>query len=151
MTTLIEGRFEFPQSTKLVSAVHKISLSKPLTEPYKLEIQHCVKLEIEAQANWLHFVRAPYSPTTLPYQFTLIEGGQFNPESRHGVINLMCDSCCLVAIVADQKQKQKETGEEKYIMNQSTRNELLQCNICSSYRSQWRTHSTFIICIHWSY
>ena len=154
MTTLIEGQFEFPQKTKLVSAVHIITVSKPLLEPYKLEIQHCVKLVTQAQVNSLHFVRAPYSLTILPYQFTLIEG-QFNPGSRHGIVDIICQSTCLVAIVADQKQKTKDTDEENYIINQGTvnqgvLNELLQCNIYSSYRYQWRNHSTIIFCIYWS-
>ena len=123
VTTLIEGQFEFSPKTKLVSVVHMISVSKPLVEPYKLEIQHCVKLETQGQANCLHFVRAPYSLTTLPYQFTLIEGGQFTPGSRYGIIDITCESSCLVAIVVDQKQQPKETDEENYTKNQGTVNE----------------------------
>ena len=97
VTTLMKGLFEFPPKTKLVSVIHNISVSKPFAEPYKLEIQHCVKLETQAQANCLHFVRASSSPITLPYQFTLIEGGQFYSGSRHGVIDITCESSCLVA------------------------------------------------------
>ena len=106
VTTLIEGNFEFPMKTKVVSAVHNISVFKPLTEPQRLEIQHCVKLETQAQTNCLHFVRAPSSLTTLPYQFTLIEGGQFNLGSRRGVIDITFESSCLVAIVADHKMNE---------------------------------------------
>ena len=119
---LIEGQCEFPQKTKLVSVIHEISVSKPLAEPQRLEIQHCVKLETQAQTNCLHFVRAPSTPTILPYQFTLIEGGQFNPGSRHGVIDITCESSCLVAIVVDQKQQPIETNEESHTMNQGTMN-----------------------------
>ena len=124
VTTLIEGRFEFPPKTKIVSAVHDISVPKPLAEPYKLEIQHCVKLETQAQGDCLHFVRAPSFLTTLPYQFKLIEGGQFNPGSRHGVINITGESC-LLAIVADQNQLTKATDEENYTINQGILNHLL--------------------------
>ena len=113
VTTFIEGHFEFPMKTKVVSAVHKISLSKPLTEPQRLEIQHCVKLETQAQANWLHFVRAPSSPMMLPRRFTLIEEGQFSPGSRHGVIDIIFESSCLVAIVTDH-----EINEESHKMNE---------------------------------
>ena len=122
MTTLIEYHFEFPSKTKLVSAVHTISVSKPLTEPYKLEIQPCVKLESQAQANCLHFVIAPFSSTTLPYQFTLIKGGQFNRGSRYEIIDITCESSCLVAIVVDQKQQTIETNEESHTMTQCTMN-----------------------------
>ena len=128
VTTLIEGRFEFPQKTKLVSAVHDISVSKQLAEPHRLEIQHCVKLETQAQANCLHFVRAPSFPTTLPYQFTLIEGGQFNPGNRHGIIDITCESSCLVAIVAVLKQ-QPQINEESHTMNQGTLNYNLLLNL----------------------
>ena len=135
----IEGQFEFPQKTKLVSAVYNISFSKSLAEPHRLELQHCVKLETQSQANCLYFVRAPSFPTILPYRFTLIEGGQFNPGSRHGVINITGESC-LLAIVADQKQQTKGSDEENYTINQDTRNEgilnhLLCYNIFSSFRS----------------
>ena len=134
VTTLIEGQFTFPKKTKLVSAIHEISVSKPLAEPQRLEIQHCVKLETQAQTKRLHFVSAPSSPTILPYQFTLIEGGQFNPGSRHGVIDIACESSCLIAIVVGQKRQPIKINEESYAinhgkMNQITLNELLQCNI----------------------
>ena len=121
-STIIEGQFEFPPKTKLVSAVHNISFSKPLAEARKLKIQHCVKLETQAQANCLHFVRAPSSPTTLFYQFTLIEGGQFYPGIRHGIIDITYESSCLVAIVVDQKQQPQETNEDNHIVNQGTMN-----------------------------
>ena len=121
MTTLIEGYFEFPMKTKVVSAVHNISVFKPLTESQRLEIQHCVKLETQAQTNCLHFVKAPFSLTTLPHKFTLIEGGQFSPGSRHGVIYITFKSSCLVAIVADH-----EINEESHKMNEGILNEL-QC------------------------
>ena len=105
----IEGQFEFPNGTKLVSTVHDISVSELPADPHRFEIQHCVKVETQAQANCLQFVRAPSFPTILPYQFTRIEGGQFNPGNRYGVIDITCESPCLLAIVADQKQQLQET------------------------------------------
>ena len=107
VNTLIEGQFEFPNGTKLVSTVHDVSVSELHVEPQRLEIQHCVKLKTQAEANCLHFVRAPSSPTTLPYLFTLIEGGQFDPGNRHGVIDI--ESSCLVAIVAKPMQQFQES------------------------------------------
>ena len=122
VTTLIEGLFEFSQKTKLVSTVHNIFVCKPFTEPHKLEIHHCVKLETQPQANCLQFVIAPFSPTTLPYQFTFIKGGQFNLGSRHGIIDITCESSCLIAIVVDQKQQPQEANEESHTVNQGTMN-----------------------------
>ena len=128
VTTLIEGRFKFPPKTKLVSVIQDISVSKPLAQSHRLEIQHCVKLETQPQGNCLHFVRAPSSPTILPYQFTLIEGGQFNLGSRYGIIDIPCESSCLIAIVADQKQQLQETNEESHTLNQGTMNYNLLLN-----------------------
>ena len=118
---LIVGQFEFPERTKLASAIYKISVFQPLTKPLTLEIQHCVNLKTRAQANCLHFVRAPSSTTILPNQFTFVEGGQFNPGSRYGVIDMTCESSCLVAIVADQKQQSQETNEESSLDTIPTR------------------------------
>ena len=121
LAALIGGRFEFPTKTKLVSTVCSISVSEPLAQSHRLEIQHCVKLETQREINYLHFVKAPSSATTLPFQFTLIEGGQFNPGSRYGVIDITFESDCLVAIVADQKL-QPQSIEENHTMNQGTMN-----------------------------
>ena len=112
MNTFIKGQFEFPKGTKLASAVHGISVFQPLAEPQRLKIQHCVNLKTQAQANCLHFVRAPSSTTILPNQFTLVKGGQFNPGSQYGVIDMTCESSCLVAIVADREQQSQKTNEE---------------------------------------
>ena len=112
VTALIGGQFEFPKEIVLVSGVYAVSVSKPLVKPFSLEIQHCVNLKTQAQANCLHFVRAPYSRTTLPYQFTLIEGGQFNPGSRYGSMNMTLESSYLVAIVAEENKQPQKTNME---------------------------------------
>ena len=113
LNALIGGQFEFPKEIVLVSGVYAVSVSKPLVKPIRLEIQHCVNLKTQAQANCLHFVRAPYSCTTLPYQFTLIEGGQFNPGSRYGSINMTpLESFYLFAIVAEKNKQPQENNME---------------------------------------
>ena len=111
ITVLVGGHFKFPKGTTLASAVYAISVAKPLLKPLTLEIQHCVNLQTQIQANCLHFVRASLTPSTLPYEFTLLDGGQFHPRSRYGFIT--CNHFCLVSIGAEQDQQPHEGSDNK--------------------------------------
>ena len=102
VTVLVGGRFKFPKRSVVVSAVYNISIAKPLLKPVTLEIQHCVNLRKQAEANCLHFVRAKLHPSTLSYEFTeLLDGGQFYPERRYGSISIISDDFSLVAIITE--------------------------------------------------
>ena len=103
ITVLIGGHFKFPKGTMLVSAVYAISITKPLLKPLTLEIQHCVNIQTQAQANHLYFVRAPLTSSTLPYEFTLLDGGQFYPRNRYGSISR--DRFCALGVVAVEDQQ----------------------------------------------
>ena len=103
ITVLVGGHFKFPKGTVLASAVYTISIAKPLLKPLTLEIQHCVNLQTQAQANHLHFVRASLTPSTLPYKFTLLDGGQFYAGNRYGSITR--GHFCAIGIVAEQDQQ----------------------------------------------
>ena len=103
ITVLVGGHFKFPKGMMLASAVYTISVAKPLLKPLTLEIQHCVNLHTQVQANCLHFVRASLTPSTLPYKFTLLDGGQFYAGNRYGSITR--DHFCAVGIVAEQDQQ----------------------------------------------
>ena len=80
----------------LVSAVYAISVSKRLTKPVMLEIQHCVAITREEQGRFLSFVRAQCNQPQLPYQFEPLDNGTFPPHSDYGKI--ACDRFSLVAI-----------------------------------------------------
>ena len=54
ITVLVEGHFKFPKRSVLVSAVYDISIGKPLLKPLTIEIQHCVTLHKQAEADCLH-------------------------------------------------------------------------------------------------
>ena len=112
VTVLVGGHFKYPKESMLVSAIYDISIAKPLLKPLMLEIQHCVNLHTQAEANCLHFVRANLHPSTLPYEFTqLLDGGQFYPGSRYGSIT--SDHFSPVAIVAEwNQQTQENSGNE---------------------------------------
>ena len=101
VAALIGGEFKFPKNTVLVSAVYAVTVSKakPLLEPLRLEIQHCVDLTGQpGLSKYLKFAIAPVSTHSLPYQFSLVEGGEFSSDSGYGSINRKEFS--LVSIVA---------------------------------------------------
>ena len=95
---LVGGQFKFPKNTVLVSAVYAVSVSKPLLKPLRLEMQHCVDLRGRpGLSQYLKFAMAPVSTPSLPYQFSLVEGGEFTSNSWYGAINRK--DFCLVCIL----------------------------------------------------
>ena len=98
VVALVGGQFQFPPNTVLVSAVYAVSLSKPLLKRLILEIQHCVDLTGQpALSRHLKFAIAPLSTPSLPYQFSIVEGGEFKPDSWYGSIERK--EFCLVCIL----------------------------------------------------
>ena len=95
---LVGGQFKFPKNTVLVSAVYAVSVSEPLLKPLRLEMQHCVDLRGRpGLSQYLKFAMAPVSTPSLPYQFSLVEGGKFTSNSWYGAINRK--DFCLVCIL----------------------------------------------------
>ena len=95
---LVGGQFKFPKNTVLVSAVYAVSISEPLLKPLRLEVQHCVDLRGRpGLSQYLKFAIAPVSTPSLPYQFSLVEGGEFTSNSWYGAINRK--DFCLVCIL----------------------------------------------------
>ena len=81
------GQIDLPEGCELVSAVYDISLSRTLNELITVEIEHCAKLENEAQCEYLSFMTARHDD-----QFKLIEGGIFHPNTRYGALSCKCFS-----------------------------------------------------------
>ena len=98
---LVGGQFQFPPNTVLVSAVYAVSLSKPLLKPLQLEIQHCVDLTGRPDlAQYLKFAIAPVNTPSPPYQFSIVEGGEFSSNSGYGSIQRK--KFCLVCILGEE-------------------------------------------------
>ena len=98
---LVGGEFKFPENTVLVSAVYAVTVSKHLLKPLRLEIQHCVDLTGRpGLSKYLKFAIAPVSTPSLPYQFRIIEGGEFSSDSRYGSIQRK--EFCLVCILGEE-------------------------------------------------
>ena len=112
VVALVGGQFQFPPNTVLVSAVHAVSLSKPLLKRVILEIQHCVDLTGRpALSRYLKFAIAPVSTPSLPYQFSIVEGGEFRPNSGYGSIRR--NEFGLVCILGEMMEE--EDGNSKSI------------------------------------
>ena len=98
---LVGGEFKFPKNTVLVSAVYAVTVSKCLLKPLRLEIQHCVDLTGRpGLSKYLKFAIAPVSTPSLPYQFRIIEGGEFSSDSQYGSIERK--EFCLVCILGEE-------------------------------------------------
>ena len=88
VTALVGGQFQLPEGTELISAIYAISVSKPLLQSVKLEIQHCADIVTQDHTSYLSFATASVNQPVLPYQFELEEGGQFFPSEQYGSISL---------------------------------------------------------------
>ena len=111
VVALVGGEFQFPRNTVLVSAVYAVSLSKPLLKQLILEIQHCVDLTGRpALSRYLKFAIAPVSTPSLPYQFSIVEGGEFSSNSGYGSIQRK--KFCLVCILGEESTNGDSDSED---------------------------------------
>ena len=116
MVALVGGQFVFPKNTVLVSAVYAVSVSRPLLKALRLEMQHCVDLSRGVKTKYLKFAIAPMSTPSLPYQFSIVDGGEFSEGKWYGSINR--EKFCLVSIVGsltnggdqEEQQEREENG-----------------------------------------
>ena len=116
VAALVGGQFVFPKNTVLVSAVYAVFVSRPLLKPMKLEMQHCIDVtEKPGLSSHLKFAIAPTNTQSLPYHFSIVDGGEFNETKWYGSINRK--EFCLVSVLGiksnggeeeEQKQQQKE-------------------------------------------
>ena len=112
VVTLVGGQFVFPKDAVLVSAVYAVSVSKPLLKPLRLEIEHCIDLRGRpGLTRFLKFAIAPVSTPSLPYQFSIVEGGEFKPHSWYGSIQRK--EFCLVSIVGEKHLPKSSTNGDE--------------------------------------
>ena len=79
-------------------------------------MQHCIDLSDPSLSKYLKFAVAPVHTASLPYQFSLIEGGEFPADKRYGSIER--SKFCLLAIVGEEEEEngggrnEERNGEE---------------------------------------
>ena len=105
VVALVGGQFVFPKNTQVVSAIYAIAVSKPLLQPLRLDLQHCVNLVRTSQTRHLKFAIAPVNTPNLPYEFSPVEGGEFTVNSYYG--SIYRSKFCLVGIVAESGNGQE--------------------------------------------
>ena len=97
----LAGEYQSPENTTLISAVYWIKCPVKLVRPLTLELQHCGKHSINSRFS---FVVTKRSQKELPYQFTLLEGGEFNMHSSYGSITL--SHFCGLGVVQEGSEEQ---------------------------------------------
>ena len=79
-------------------------------------MQHCIDLSDLSLCKYLKFAVAPVHTASLPYQFSIIEGGEFPPYQRYGSIER--SKFCQLAIVGEEEEEngggsnEERNGEE---------------------------------------
>ena len=113
VVALVGGDFKFPDNTVLISAVYAISVSRRLLKPLRLEMQHCVSITRRDQTRYIKFAIAPVDTPSLPYQFRIVEGGEFSIGSRYGSIDRKEFSLvCEVIMTNEEEEEETSNGEE---------------------------------------
>ncbi|XP_019858815.1 PREDICTED: uncharacterized protein LOC109587033 [Amphimedon queenslandica] len=108
---LVGGHFKFPDNTRPVSAVYAISTS-PLLKSLRIEMQHCIDLSDPSLSKYLKFAVAPVHTASLPYQFSLIEGGEFPAYQRYGWIE-RSEFCCVTTVAIKEEENGGVGNEER--------------------------------------
>ena len=116
VVALVGGQFVFPNNTKVVSAIYAVAVSKPLLQPLRLDLQHCVNLVRPSQTRHLKFAIAPVNTPSLPYEFSPVEGGEFTVNSYYG--SIYRSKFCLVGILAEDGTLPFPTPEEETVDEQ---------------------------------
>ena len=80
----LAGQFELPEGYELVSAVYWVKTSGKFANPIMIEVQHCANF---SDPNQLHFVCTSRAKKSLPYKFTVIDGGAFTLGNEYGALS----------------------------------------------------------------
>ena len=72
-----------------------------LLKSLKLEVQHCIDLSDPSLCKYMKFAVAPVHTSSLPYQFNIVEGGEFPANSHYGSIER--SKFCLLGIVGEEE------------------------------------------------
>ena len=74
-------------------------------------MQHCIDLSDPSLSKYLNFAVAPVHTASLPYQFSLIEGGEFPAYQRYGSIE-RSEFCCVTTVAIEEEENGGGRNEE---------------------------------------
>ena len=75
-------------------------------------MQHCIDLSDPSLSKHLKFAVAPVHTASLPYQFALIEGGEFPADKRYGSIE-RSEFCCVTTVAIEEEENGGGRNEER--------------------------------------
>ena len=79
----LAGQFELPEGYELVSAVYWVQTPGKFEKPVTIELQHCANF---SNPNQLCFVHTSCAQKSLPYKFTVVDGGTFTLGNKYGAL-----------------------------------------------------------------
>ena len=85
---LLDGEFEPPENSTLITAIYQITVSQPFKSFVTLFLQHCAVIESEAQSSEFQFVETKCTQSDPPYQLKVIKGGVFTKHSQEAYIQV---------------------------------------------------------------
>ena len=107
----LQGSFQVPHETELVSAIYYIEASSQLFKPLVLEIEHCVIFPEGDGEIALMFGKADVATNTkLPYNFTNVSDGHFTKDSFSGSIETLTSHSLWGIFMVDEKYPVKYTA-----------------------------------------
>ena len=93
---LIGGNFQIPEGTELVSAIFSVSFAKEVNQPVQVEIEHCVELTSQNDADEMIFVATDTSGGEV---FKAVNEAKFPPNNRYGITDQLHFSNRFMAIL----------------------------------------------------
>ena len=82
VSSVLAGKFLFPEEFILVSGIFAISTSCDILKPIRIHLQHCVNFSHDIEKD-LTFAKADYIGRSPPYHFVVCGGGIFTSELQY--------------------------------------------------------------------
>ena len=101
ISSVLAGKFLFPEEFILVSGIFAISTSCDILKPIRIHLQHCVNFSHDMEKD-LTFAKANYIGRSPPYQFEVCDGGVFTSELQYQSLYgaLECQKFSFIGILA---------------------------------------------------
>ena len=85
---LLDGDFELPENSTLITAIYQIDVNQPFKSLITLYLQHCAVIESDTQSSEFQFVVGKSGQSDSPCPLKVIKGGVFIPYSQEACISV---------------------------------------------------------------
>ena len=121
----LAGQFELPEGYELVSAVYWVKTPGKFTKLVKIETEHCANF---SNPNQLCFVRTSCTQKSLPYKFTVVDGGTFTFGNKYGVLSTTHFSGSGIAKKVEHNEHSCQYCAQVYFTVKNLRNYWYYCH-----------------------